>query len=100
MVWKKLDNIGIGADPCVHNGRLYISPDDGKFYALDAQSGETLWSNEILPNGAKAAAGGGTVYVGGGGSGYFYAFDEATGAEKWKFPTPGGITTTDALLVE
>lgn len=100
LVWKKLDNIGIGADPYIHNDKLYISPDDAKFYALHAQTGETLWSKTIAPNGARAAAGNGTVYVGGGGSWNFYAFDEETGAEKWKLPTPDGMNTSDALLIE
>lgn len=98
LVWEKLIATGIGSSPTVANGKLYITTDDLKLYALDAVSGNTLWSKQILANGASAAVANGIVYVGGG-THYFYAFDANTGAEKWRFSVPDGLMTSSPLIV-
>ena len=99
LIWEKLQNTGISSSPCVANGRLYITTDDLNIYALDATSGATLWSKQILANGASAAVSNNTVYVGGGGTGYFYALDAATGAERWRFAVPGGLSISSPLII-
>lgn len=99
LVWEKLLNTGISSSPCVANGRLYITADDLKIHALDATSGNDLWEKEILPNSASPAVSGGTVYVGGGGSHYFYAFDAVTGTENWKFAVTNGLSFSSPLIV-
>lgn len=99
LVWEKLQNTGISSSPCVANGRLYITTDDLNIYALDAVSGATLWKKQILANSASPAVSNNTVYVGGGGTGYFYAFDAATGVERWRFAVPGGTMTSSPLVV-
>jgi outer membrane protein assembly factor BamB len=100
LVWKSLDNKGFSCNPYIADDRLFISPDDGYLYALNAQTGDSLWSVQIYANGAQAIASDSTVYVGGGGTGYFYAFDAATGNEKWRFAMPNGGMTSVPLLVE
>lgn len=99
LLWEALANTGIGSSPCVADGRLYITTDDSNLYALDAATGNTLWSKQILANGASAAVANGTVFVGGGGSRYFYAFNSITGAEVWKFSLPQGLSTSSPLIV-
>ena len=85
LVWHALDSLGISTSPCVDNGKVYISPNGGTLYALDAATGAILWDKRILPNGASPAISGNTLYVGGSGTWYIYALDKNTGAEKWKF---------------
>jgi outer membrane protein assembly factor BamB len=97
LVWEKLTNTGIGSSPCVKNGKLYITGDDTMLWCLDEASGATLWSKQVLANGASAAVANGVVYVGGGGTRFFYAFDANTGAEKWRFPI--GLSVSSPLIL-
>jgi outer membrane protein assembly factor BamB len=99
LVWEKLTNTGIGSSPCVYEGKVYISCDDLNLYALNAATGATIWQQQVLANGASAAVANGIVYIGGGGSNYFYAFDAQTGTLKWKFTTPGASMTSSPLIV-
>ncbi len=99
LIWEKLQNTGITSSPCVANGKLYITADDLKIHALDAATGSSLWEKQILPNSASPAFTNGIVYVGGGGTNYFYAFDAITGMEKWKFKTPNGLMFSSPLIV-
>jgi eukaryotic-like serine/threonine-protein kinase len=99
LVWEKLQNTGISSSPTVANGKLYITTDDLNIYALDAASGSTIWSKQVLANSASPAVSNGVVYVGGGGTHYFYAFDAATGTEKWRFSVPNGIMTSSPLII-
>jgi outer membrane protein assembly factor BamB len=99
LVWEKLINTGISSSPCVANGNVYITGDDTKIYALNAVNGASLWEKVIVPNGASPAVGLKTVYVGGGGTGYFYALETTTGTEIWRFPTPNGLMTSRPLII-
>jgi outer membrane protein assembly factor BamB len=85
LVWHALDSLGFSTSPCVNDGKVYISADDGSLYAVHAATGIVLWDKKILPNSASAAISGNTLYVGGSGTWYIYALDKNTGAEKWKF---------------
>jgi outer membrane protein assembly factor BamB len=98
LVWEKLLNTGIGSSPIVAEGRLYITADDMKIYALDAATGSTLWQKTILPNSASPAVIDGIVYVGGGGSNFIYAFNAVNGNEIWKFPTTGLMTSCPLIV--
>jgi eukaryotic-like serine/threonine-protein kinase len=99
LVWEKMLNTGIGSSPTVAAGKLYITADDNNLHALDAATGTTLWTKQILANGASAGVSNGVVYVGGGGTRAFYAFDANTGAEKWRFAMPNGLMTSSPLIV-
>lgn len=99
LVWKSMNLLGVGASPVVGEDVLFISPDDGNFYALDPTTGTFIWSRQIYPNGAGAAVSEGTVFVGGGGSHYFYAFDVRSGLTKWKFSLPNGAMTSMPVVV-
>lgn len=79
------------------NGALFVINSDGLLTAIQASSGQTLWS-EKLPGGtsfdAAPTAANGVVYVGGYGdvSGILYAVDQLTGAVLWtaNFDSAGG----------
>lgn len=100
LVWQSLNALGFSSSPYLSAGRLYISADDGNFYALNSSTGAVLWSKPILPNSAGAAVADGIVYVGGGGTGFIYAFDAVTGTERWKFPvgSEGIVTSTPCVI--
>ncbi len=93
-VWTSLNNLGIGSNPAIDSGSLYITADDLNLYSISAATGSVNWKAQIIPNGASPAVADKTVYVGGGGNGYFYALDAATGSIKWKF-----IIGQNALMV-
>lgn len=100
LVWKQLNNTGVSSSPTVANGVVYITADDLKIHAMNAATGAILWSKEILPNSASPAVSGNIVYVGGGGTRYFYALDAHSGTEKWKFALgTNGLTTSCPLIL-
>ena len=73
--------------PVVVDGVAYIGSDDGRLYALAADTGELLWS---FPTGdvvrSVPAVAGGTVYFGSNDN-HLYALDAATGTERWRYDT-------------
>ena len=83
----------------VSNSILFFGDWDGRFHALDAQTGTELWNTflGVAPSPSdpdcqqgigvtsQAAIVGNTVYVGGGDSAV-YALDSATGAQLWRVP--------------
>jgi PQQ-dependent dehydrogenase (methanol/ethanol family) len=85
------------------DGRVFRGTGDGRLIALDAQSGLELWNVQPASpeNGeffsAAPVAVGGNVFIGTAGSdwgirGKIFAFDAATGKERWRFdtiPRPG-----------
>jgi outer membrane protein assembly factor BamB len=100
QVWKALDNLGFSANPFLANGIVYISADGGIFYALNAATGATLWMQNILPNAAGAVAADGVVYVGGGGTHNYYAFDAVAGSVKWMSPLNNSLSTSDPCMFD
>ncbi|BAV07277.1 Outer membrane protein assembly factor BamB, contains PQQ-like beta-propeller repeat [Filimonas lacunae] len=99
LVWHGLDTLGIGSDPCVTNNQVFVSSDDGNTYAINAATGNVLWQKTLYANGAGATVSDGTVYIGGGGTGYFYALDAVTGQQKWKTAIPNGIMTSTPCVL-
>ena len=92
--------VGFNASPTVYNGVIYIGSNTGQFYAINEITGGVLWHRLLgytkgnscrthLGVASTAAvatdpiSGILTVYVGGG-NGYLYALDAASGAVIWK----------------
>jgi eukaryotic-like serine/threonine-protein kinase len=100
LLWESLKNTGISSSPNLADGKIYITADDGKIHALEASTGTVIWQKEILANSASPLVSDGTVFVGGGGSRYFYAFNAITGAEKWRFSMPDGIMISSPLILK
>lgn len=91
----------------LYEGKIFVPVIDGRLEALDAASGELLWSSRAIPEtkpGEISAyaivmaprAANGKVFIGNAGGefqyfrGYVSAFDVETGKEAWKFyVTPG-----------
>jgi polyvinyl alcohol dehydrogenase (cytochrome) len=91
---------GFNASPTVVNGVIYIGSNTGVFYSLDEATGTILWQRLLgytlalscnfgrgITSSAAVAtdpiSGTLTAYVGGG-DGYLYALDAATGTVVWR----------------
>jgi outer membrane protein assembly factor BamB len=100
LVWKQLNNTGVSSSPTVVNGIVYFTADDLKIHAMNASTGAALWSKEILPNSASPAVSGDVVFVGGGGTRFFYALNAFNGTEKWRFGLgTNGLSTSCPLIL-
>ncbi|HKX79842.1 MAG TPA: PQQ-dependent dehydrogenase, methanol/ethanol family [Novosphingobium sp.] len=83
------------------DGKIYTGTQDGRLIALDAETGNELWSVQTFPKDQAAYISGaprvfnGKVIVGFGSDmgkvrGYVTAYDANTGARKWRFYTVPG----------
>ena len=99
----------------VYEGKVFVGTFDGRLQALDAQTGELLWSTVTVDQtrpytitGAPRTAKG-KVFIGNGGGefgvrGYISAYDVETGELAWRFYTtpdpekkPEGAASDEAL---
>src|SRR6266513_617527 len=74
----------VSAQPTVVGGVVYFGSWDGKEYAVDAKTGNKIWSYDCgSPSRSGAAYGDGALFFGDLG-GSLHAVDAKTGAPKWK----------------
>ncbi len=91
-------NFGFGANrgAAYANGKIFSAALDGRLFALDAKTGQMLWSVETTdPKGGQTVTGAPRVFndkviIGQGGAdfgmrGYVSAYDQATGKQVWRF---------------
>ena len=89
LKWKFHTGGKVIASPALADGTLFIGSTDGKFYALDAASGDERWKFETHARiVSSAAVANGTVYFSSYDH-YFYALDARTGTLKWKYDFAG-----------
>jgi quinohemoprotein ethanol dehydrogenase len=85
----------------VWKGRVYVASLDGRLIALDAKTGEVVWSVVTVDQSKPYTMTGAPrivkdmVIIGNGGAelgvrGYITAYDTATGQQKWRFYTVPG----------
>ncbi|MFC7500077.1 PQQ-dependent dehydrogenase, methanol/ethanol family [Enterovirga sp. GCM10030262] len=84
------------------NGKVYIATQDGRLIAIDARTGNPVWSAMTMEKDAQRFISGpprvfdGMVVIGNGGAdeaairGYATAYDAETGEQKWRFYTVPG----------
>lgn len=83
------------------NGKVYIGTLDGRLVALDAKTGQQVWSQQTTDNSRPYTITGaprvvkGKVIIGNGGAeygvrGYFSAYDAESGKMEWRFYTVPG----------
>jgi outer membrane protein assembly factor BamB len=93
--------------PVIAYGHLYFADTRGKFYAVDAESGEVSWRKNFRRfTAASPTVGEGVVYQPlmnkrgedrKSAAGYMVALDAETGEEKWRFKA--GVIESSPLLV-
>ena len=83
--------VQIAAPPVIADGRLFFLDADHRIHAVDASSGDRLWTEELRPSERRdRVARGGGVAVSGGrvfvttGFGFIAALDAASGDEVWR----------------
>jgi quinohemoprotein ethanol dehydrogenase len=95
-------NMGSNRGVAYWQGKVFVGAIDGRLVALDAKTGDVVWSADTLdaPDARKAITGaprifGNKVIIGQGGAdfgtrGYVTAYDAATGKLLWRFYTVPG----------
>lgn len=98
----------VKSQPAVVDGSIFFGGPDGLFYALDARTGATKWTFELVSVDPAAggaivldgpAVAGGKVYFGDS-RGYVYALDQRTGRLRWARDTethPAALHTSSPL---
>ncbi len=118
LLWEHDTKVAEAASPRMRNawgirglawwdGKLYVGTQDGRLVAIDAKSGQQVWSQQTLESGMVASITAaprifdGKVIVGFGGGdyaavrGYVTAYDAATGTQLWRFYTVPGNPAVD-----
>ena len=89
---------GAPADPVVVGDVLYLSVNTGYVYALDARTGQVLWTSpHVGPISPNAVAVAGTMVYAGSDDRHLYAFDRRDGHIVWSAPTRGGMPSSPAV---
>ena len=99
VLWER-DTPGVMlAPPSVVDGRAYITTEDGIVAALDATSGETVWSYEIgSPSDSAPAVSESAIYVGARNH-RLLAVDRESGQLRWE-RNLGNIVLGSAIVVD
>jgi outer membrane protein assembly factor BamB len=84
--------------PAVASKTVFARSDDGNLYAIDAATGEEVWTATIGWNNESSspAVADDTVFVGGS-DGAIVALDATTGAETWRVPAEGIVDSSAAV---
>lgn len=107
--WKRLLGGRIYSSPAVFNGQLFIGADNDRYFMLDAEEGEKIWSFALGPcpfgegwgsdrircnaDSSPIIGPNGLIYVGGDA---LYAFT-STGKTKWRFDLKGHAFSSPAI---
>src|SRR5690349_639242 len=87
--WKLKTGGAVYSSPAVSDGVVFVGSNDGRLYAVDAESGAIKWKFAAKARIASSpAVSHQTVYVGSYDS-QLYAIDAVTGQKKWSFATEG-----------
>jgi glucose dehydrogenase len=105
LVWNYQPSAWLSSSPAVSGGAVYIGTSIGLVVALDAFSGNTLWSYIIRSDGSNSSSGGaypvscslslanGLVYVGTPAE-MVQALDASTGKFVWSGAVVGGVDSS------
>lgn len=96
LVWhQELPAAATGA-PALAADRVYVAAKDSRVYALQIESGTTLWNRHIGGVPGDLVASDDRVYIGSTDN-YLYCLLAKNGAVDWRWPTGGDIVGTPVL---
>ena len=81
--------------PAYNDGTVYISTGTGTVYAVDAETGEKKWQNDLggMANMSNPVFYEGNIYLSMAVKSYLYSLDAKTGKVNWKGEIPGATNT-------
>lgn len=85
--WQRHIGVGIYAAPTMAKNRVYIGDDEGNFYCLDLQTGNTLWQFKAESRIFSTAAVANNRVVFGSTDNSIYCLDATSGEMKWRVAT-------------
>ena len=103
-LWALRSGGNIELPPTVAYGRVYLAQGRGRFFSIDAESGDVVWEKQFSENCTAASP---TVYEGlvfqpylpapcnygsRDATGFLVAMDAASGKERWRFPVSSEST--------
>ncbi len=107
--WRFQAGAAIHSSAAVHGGLVYFGDRSNSFYALDRRTGHQRWRVETGPDRpwhwghegwdyfTSSPAVAGDLIVVGSGNGDIYAFDAASGSERWRVSTGGRVRSSPAI---
>ncbi len=85
----------VRSSPTVVDGTVFVGSEDGTLYALDAETGDEVWTAGTGSVPVAPAVAGGQVFVGG--TGGVDALDAASGAQTWTVDTDDPVVTAPSV---
>lgn len=82
-LWRLETGYEFFSSPVLLDGVLYVGCNDARFRAVDALTGEVLWSFPVVCGLSGGASGDGSTLWFGGQDGVVYCLDRETGAKVW-----------------
>jgi outer membrane protein assembly factor BamB len=110
VIWRVRAGSLLEFPPVVAYGRVYLGTNDGRFLAIDSESGRIAWQKDFgRCTAASPVVGDGVVYQplmdpspcrehDQDAAGYIVAMDAETGKELWRFRA--GVTESSPLLLD
>jgi len=104
--WTFDTGAGIWGAPTVADGQVFFGDMEGNVYAVDAESGTSLWQKDVPgPIVTSPAFSDGVIYIASESDPdnrdkkwYLTAFDVENGAQLWQVTPPTGIYTTPVVI--
>lgn len=97
LKWQSIFTNFAQSSPAVVNGVIYVGADNDSVYALNANTGDQLWSYYTGGDQTSSpAVANGVVYVGGGDN-TLYALNASTGAKLWSYTAGDEVQSSPAV---
>jgi outer membrane protein assembly factor BamB len=94
--WRYQMKGGTKASPVCYRNMVFVGANDGAFYALDAQTGNLIWKQDIGAEILGTAAVFEDLVLFGAGNGKFYAFN-IKGEPAWSFDAGAAVYSAPVL---
>jgi serine/threonine-protein kinase len=97
-LWAFTTGDAISSSPAIDNNVVYVGSWDGNVYALNAQTGNKIWSYNTHGQAVESspAVANGVVYIGADDNN-FYALDAATGSYIWSYNTTNFVASSPVV---
>ena len=98
LLWTYSTGHTVRSNPAIADGVVYIGSTDGHIYALDALTGDLIWTSSPADGGMQSspAVADGVVYAGSWDSNV-YAFNAADGSLLWNRTTGDGVISSPSV---